>query len=48
MQKPSIYGLTYNDLQDWLVENGEKRFRASQVWDWLYKKRIKRFEDMKM
>ncbi|MBU6079853.1 MULTISPECIES: 23S rRNA (adenine(2503)-C(2))-methyltransferase RlmN [Allobacillus] len=47
MQKPSIYGLTYNDLQDWLVENGEKRFRASQVWDWLYKKRIKRFEDMK-
>src|SRR5690625_4687258 len=47
MQKPSIYGLTYEDLQQWLVEKGEKRFRADQVWNWLYKKRIKRFDDMK-
>ncbi|WP_027964982.1 23S rRNA (adenine(2503)-C(2))-methyltransferase RlmN [Halalkalibacillus halophilus] len=45
--KPSIYGLTKQQLQDWLVENGEKRFRADQVWDWLYKKRVKHFDEMK-
>ncbi|MET3682844.1 23S rRNA (adenine2503-C2)-methyltransferase [Alkalibacillus flavidus] len=45
--KPSIYGLTQEQLQDWLVENGEKRFRADQVWDWLYRKRVKSFEEMK-
>ncbi|MDQ0158250.1 23S rRNA (adenine(2503)-C(2))-methyltransferase RlmN [Alkalibacillus salilacus] len=45
--KPSIYGLTQEQLQNWLVENGEKRFRADQVWDWLYKKRVKSFDEMK-
>lgn len=47
MNKPSIYGLTYEQLTDWLVEHGEKSFRAQQVWDWLYKKRVKSFSGMK-
>ncbi len=34
-------------LTEWLMENGQKRFRADQVWDWLYKKRIQKFTDMK-
>lgn len=38
--------MTYSDLEEWLVERGEKRFRANQVWDWLYKKRIEQFSDM--
>ncbi|HLR66897.1 23S rRNA (adenine(2503)-C(2))-methyltransferase RlmN [Virgibacillus alimentarius] len=46
MDKTSIYGLTYNQLKDWLVEHGQKRFRAQQVWNWLYKKRVKNFADM--
>lgn len=46
MSKTSIYGLTYNELEDWLTENGEKRFRANQVWDWVYKKRINHFDEM--
>ena len=29
------------------MENGQKRFRAAQIWDWLYKKRITNFADMK-
>lgn len=45
--KKSIYGLTLEQLTDWLVEQGQKKFRAAQVWDWLYKKRVVRFEDMK-
>ena len=44
--KKSIYGLTLEQLTDWLVENGQKKFRAAQVWDWLYKKRVTNFADM--
>jgi len=47
MSKTSIYGLTYEQLKDWLVEHGEKRFRADQVWNWLYKKRVGSFSEMK-
>src|SRR5699024_1632451 len=43
----SIYSLTFDQLTNWLVEQGEKKFRAKQVWDWLYKKRVKHFKDMK-
>lgn len=44
--KKSIYGLTLDQLTNWLVENGQKKFRAAQVWDWLYKKRVTNFADM--
>ncbi|WP_047980368.1 23S rRNA (adenine(2503)-C(2))-methyltransferase RlmN [Ornithinibacillus contaminans] len=47
MAKESIYGLTMNQLTEWLLEKGQKRFRAEQVWDWLYKKRVREFADMK-
>ncbi|SDJ15397.1 23S rRNA (adenine(2503)-C(2))-methyltransferase RlmN [Salimicrobium halophilum] len=45
--KPSIYGLTFEQLSDWLVDHGEKKFRSKQVWDWLYQKRVTDFDDMK-
>lgn len=44
--KYSIYGLTQDKLTDWLVDHGQKKFRATQVWDWLYKKRVTTFEAM--
>jgi 23S rRNA (adenine2503-C2)-methyltransferase len=44
--KPSIYSLQLEDIKNWLTENGEKAFRAEQVYDWLYKKRAATFEDM--
>lgn len=47
MSKTSIYGLTFSELQAWLVEHGQLRFRAQQVWDWLYKKRVDSFTGMK-
>ena len=37
--KKSIYGLTIEQLTEWLVEQGQKKFRAAQIWDWLYKKK---------
>lgn len=44
--KPSIYSLELHDLKTWIVEQGEKAFRAEQIFDWLYKKRITSFADM--
>ena len=35
--KPSIYGLTRDELIEWAIEHGEKKFRATQIWDWLYR-----------
>jgi 23S rRNA (adenine2503-C2)-methyltransferase len=46
MNKESIYGLTFNQLEEWLMEYGHKKFRASQVWDWLYRKRATDFSEM--
>ncbi|HEY9582503.1 MAG TPA: 23S rRNA (adenine(2503)-C(2))-methyltransferase RlmN [Savagea sp.] len=46
MMKQAIYGLTQQQLTDWLLERGEKKFRAKQLWDWLYVKRVKSFEEM--
>lgn len=44
--KPSIYSLELDELKKWLVEHNEKAFRAEQIYDWLYKKRVSTFEDM--
>ena len=44
--KPSIYGLTRQELIEWAEEHGEKKFRATQIWEWLYRKRVQSFEEM--
>ncbi|KON66738.1 RNA methyltransferase [Peribacillus butanolivorans] len=46
MNKESIYGLTFDQLTAWLLEHGHKKFRASQVWEWLYRKRVTDFFEM--
>lgn len=46
MKKTSIYSLQLHELKEWLTYNGEKPFRADQIYDWLYKKRVSTFEDM--
>lgn len=43
---PSIYSLQLEELKNWLKENDEKAFRAEQIFDWLYKKRITAFDEM--
>ena len=42
----SIYGLTRSDLEKRLIEVGEKPFRATQIFEWLYKRGVKSFEEM--
>lgn len=44
--KPSIYSLQPDQLKEWLKENGEKPFRSDQILQWLYKQRVKSFEEM--
>ncbi|HWL24374.1 MAG TPA: 23S rRNA (adenine(2503)-C(2))-methyltransferase RlmN [Ureibacillus sp.] len=44
--KESIYSLRLDELKEWLEANGEKAFRATQIYEWLYEKRVKSFEDM--
>lgn len=46
MNTKSIYGLTLDQLAEWLLEHGHKKSRALQVWDWLYRKRVTSFSDM--
>ena len=44
--KPFIYDYTLEQLQDWMKEQGEPVFRAGQLFDWLYVKRVRDFEEM--
>ena len=46
MQKPSIYSLTFDQLVEWVITNKQKKFRAKQIWNWLYKQRVTSFDDM--
>ncbi|MEZ0118819.1 UNVERIFIED_ORG: 23S rRNA (adenine2503-C2)-methyltransferase [Heyndrickxia coagulans] len=46
MEKKSIFGLTIDQLTGWMLEHGQKKFRAQQVWEWLYQKRVKSFAEM--
>lgn len=45
-KKPSIYSLQLSELESWLKEQGEPKFRAAQIFDWLYQKRVGHFEEM--
>ena len=43
---PSIYGMTKPQLEEWFIDHQEKKFRAAQVWEWLYEKRVQSFSEM--
>ncbi len=42
----NIYGYTLDALEKYFESIGEKKFKAVQVFEWLYKKRVKTFEEM--
>jgi 23S rRNA (adenine2503-C2)-methyltransferase len=46
INKKDIRKLSLDDLKAWLVEQGEKPFRAKQVYEWLWKHSIQSFSDM--
>lgn len=44
---PNIYNFTYENLEEKLISLGEKKFRTRQIWQWLYEKRVKSFDEMR-
>jgi 23S rRNA (adenine2503-C2)-methyltransferase len=44
--KPAIHGETLDTLTDRLKEAGQPAFRARQIMDWLYKKRVRTWDEM--
>src|SRR5687768_3122768 len=44
--KPPLTGETLDTLTARLVERGEPAFRAKQILEWLYKKRVRSWDQM--
>ena len=40
----NIYDLTFKELEDYFILKNDKKFRATQIYEFLYKKRIKDFD----
>ncbi len=41
-----IYDYTLKDLEDYFLANNDKKFRAKQIFEWLYRKKASSFEEM--
>lgn len=46
MEKIDILSLSLEELENILIENGEKKFRAKQIFQWLHVKRVFDFSKM--
>ncbi len=46
MDVPNFYNLTLPELAEYLVSRGVKKFRAQQLFRWIYGERVKDFEAM--
>ena len=42
----NIYDFTLEELEDYFVKVGDKKYRATQIYEFLYKKRVKNFGEM--
>jgi 23S rRNA (adenine2503-C2)-methyltransferase len=42
----NVYGMNMQKLEDYFVNIGQKKFKAIQVYEWLYDKRVSSFDDM--
>lgn len=42
----NIYGLTKKELEEYFTMIGEKKFKATQIYEWLYEKRVTTYEEM--
>ena len=45
-KKPSVFNLTLSELDAWAIARNEPSYRAKQILQWLYQKRISRFHEM--
>jgi 23S rRNA (adenine2503-C2)-methyltransferase len=42
----NLYDLTLKELEDYFISIGDKKFRSTQIYEFLYKKRVKSIDDM--
>ena len=42
----NIYSITFSRLVDYFLKMGEKKYRAIQLFDWLYVKRVTSFDSI--
>ena len=42
----SLYDFSFEQLQDFAVEQGWKKFRGRQIFEWLYRKRVMTIDEM--
>ncbi|KEH85849.1 23S rRNA (adenine(2503)-C(2))-methyltransferase RlmN [Clostridium novyi] len=42
----NILNFTLDELKDWMDKNSESKFRAKQIFQWIYKKAVFNFDDM--
>lgn len=45
-EKIDIKSMNLNELKDFMVEIGEKPFRAKQIYEWLHVKQVESFDEM--
>ncbi|TXI31272.1 MAG: 23S rRNA (adenine(2503)-C(2))-methyltransferase RlmN [Niabella sp.] len=45
-KQQNIRSLSAEELEKYFLSVGEKKFRAKQVWEWLWQKPVQSFEDM--
>ena len=39
-------GVLLDELREWLTQQGHERYRAEQIAEWVFRRRVERFEDM--
>lgn len=44
--KPDIRKLSYVELEEWFIKSGQQKFRAKQVYEWLWQKSALSFDAM--
>ncbi len=44
--RPFLFDLNFDELTEIITSYGEQKFRAKQVWEWMYKKPASSFDEM--
>ncbi len=42
----NIYNFTHEELENYFIDKGEKKFRATQIFEWIYRNRVGSFDEM--
>ena len=45
-KKSDIRNISFQELLDWILENKFPKFRAKQIYDWLWKKSVTSYDQM--